>query len=212
NYSKTVYEELSDATDSMSSGEIRNLLGAMLFSGDDVQKRVSVLSGGERGRLAMSKVLAHRNNTLLLDEPTNNLDIVAKDTLLDALRRFPGTVVIVSHDRYLLNELATEVIEVGRGHATRYLGNYDYYLAKKAAAEAAATAANGAAARAAASAAAAGRAAAPAGISERPGNGRRPRAPRDAASSGHGKAAADEAASRQSEVKQRRESERRAPP
>ena len=155
-YGKTALKELSDAAEGMTTGEIRGLLGAMLFSGDDALKPAGVLSGGERARLALAKVLAHRNNCLLLDEPTNNLDIVAKDTLLEALRRFPGTVVIVSHDRYLLNELATEVIEVGQGHATRYLGNYDYYLAKKAAAESAALAANGAAARAAASTAAAG--------------------------------------------------------
>ncbi len=89
-YTKTVYEELSGATDAMSSREIRSLLGAMLFSGDDVEKKVAVLSGGERARLALSKVLAHRNNTLLLDEPTNNLDIVAKDTLLEALKGFRG--------------------------------------------------------------------------------------------------------------------------
>ncbi|MGA7761717.1 MAG: ABC-F family ATP-binding cassette domain-containing protein, partial [Candidatus Binataceae bacterium] len=152
-YSKPALKELSDAAEGMTTGEIRGLLGAMLFSGDDALKPAGVLSGGERARLALAKVLAHRNNCLLLDEPTNNLDIVAKDILLEALRRFPGTVVIVSHDRYLLNELATEVIEVGQGHATRYLGNYDYYLAKKAAAESAALAANGAAARAAASAA-----------------------------------------------------------
>ncbi len=131
-YTKTVYGELSDATDAMSSREIRTLLGAMLFSGDDVEKKVSVLSGGERARLALSKVLAHRNNTLLLDEPTNNLDIVAKDTLLDALKAFPGTVLLVSHDRFILNELVNEVVEVGRGHAIRYLGNYDDYLRKKA--------------------------------------------------------------------------------
>jgi ATP-binding cassette subfamily F protein 3 len=134
-YGKTALQELSDAAEGTTSAEIRGLLGAMLFSGDDALKRVGVLSGGERARLALAKVLAHRNNCLLLDEPTNNLDIVAKDTLLEALRRFPGTVIIVSHDRYLLNELATETIEVGQGHATRYLGNYDYYLAKKAAAE-----------------------------------------------------------------------------
>jgi len=91
-------------------------------------------------------VLARRNNCLLLDEPTNNLDIIAKDTLLEALRRFPGTVIIVSHDRHVLNELVTEVIEVGQGHAIRYLGNYDDYLAKKAEMEVRATAlANGAA-------------------------------------------------------------------
>src|SRR5580700_9079007 len=138
-YGKTALQELSDAAEGMTTGEVRGLLGAMLFSGDDALKPAGVLSGGERARLALAKVQAHRNNCLLLDEPTNNLDIVAKDTLLEALRRFPGTVVIVSHDRYLLNELATEVIEVGQGHATRYLGNYDYYLAKKAAAESAAT-------------------------------------------------------------------------
>jgi ATP-binding cassette subfamily F protein 3 len=81
-------------------------------------------------------VLAHHNNCLLLDEPTNNLDIVAKETLLEALERFPGTVVLVSHDRYILNQLVSEVIEVGHGHAIRYLGNYDEYLEKKAAEQA----------------------------------------------------------------------------
>ncbi len=137
-YEKTVLKELSDHAQGMTTPEIRGLLGAMLFSGDDVDKRVGVLSGGERARLALAKVIAQRNNTLLLDEPTNNLDIVAKDTLLEALRRFPGTVIIVSHDRFILNELVTEVIEVGRGHALRYLGNYDEYLQKKAQIEAAA--------------------------------------------------------------------------
>jgi ATP-binding cassette subfamily F protein 3 len=91
-----------------------------------------VLSGGERARLALAKVIARRNNCLLLDEPTNNLDIIAKETLLEALKRFPGTVLIVSHDRFILNQLATQVIEVGHGQAIRYLGNYDDYLAKKA--------------------------------------------------------------------------------
>jgi ATP-binding cassette subfamily F protein 3 len=134
-YETTVLNELSNEAEGMTSTEIRSLLGAMLFSGDEVEKRVGVLSGGERARLSLAKVLAHRNNCLLLDEPTNNLDIVAKDTLLEALRRFPGTVVIVSHDRYLLNELVTEVVEVGHGQAIRYLGNYDDYLAKKEAME-----------------------------------------------------------------------------
>jgi ATP-binding cassette subfamily F protein 3 len=131
-YDKTVLEELSDSAEGRTTPEIRSLLGAMLFSGDDVYKRVTVLSGGERARLALAKVLARPSNCLLLDEPTNNLDIVAKDTLLDALRRFPGTVIIVSHDRFILNELVTEVLEVGQGHAIRYLGNYDEYLEKKA--------------------------------------------------------------------------------
>ena len=224
-YSKTALQELSDAADGMTTGEVRGLLGAMLFSGDDALKPAGVLSGGERARLALAKVLAHRNNCLLLDEPTNNLDIVAKDTLLEALRRFPGTVVIVSHDRYLLNELATEVIEVGQGHATRYLGNYDYYLAKKAAAEAAAIAANNASARAAASAAAAVPAApgarasngapsangASAGNGGRAANGGRTVGRQHAtAPSAPGKAGADGAAAHENEIKQRRERERRA--
>jgi len=135
-YNRTVLEELSREAQGMTTTEIRSLLGAMLFSGDDVNKRVGVLSGGERARLALAKVIARRNNCLLLDEPTNNLDIIAKETLLEALRRFPGTVIIVSHDRHILNQLVTEVIEVGRGHAIRYLGNYDDYLAKKASEEA----------------------------------------------------------------------------
>jgi ATP-binding cassette subfamily F protein 3 len=138
-YEKTVLDELSESAAGRTMGEIRAILGAMLFSGDDVYKRVSVLSGGERARLALAKVLARPSNCLLLDEPTNNLDIVAKDTLLDALRRFPGTVIIVSHDRFILNELVNEVLEVGQGHAIRYLGNYDDYLAKKEAMEADAT-------------------------------------------------------------------------
>ncbi|MBV8138709.1 MAG: ABC-F family ATP-binding cassette domain-containing protein [Deltaproteobacteria bacterium] len=147
-YHNTVFKELSDHAEGMTTPEIRGLLGAMLFSGDEVEKRTGVLSGGERARLALAKVLARRNNCLLLDEPTNNLDLVAKDTLLEALRRFPGTVIIVSHDRHVLNELVAEVIEVGQGHAIRYLGNYDDYLAKKAEMEVRAAAlVNGAAPR-----------------------------------------------------------------
>ncbi len=131
-YDLTVLEELARSAGAMTDRELRGLLGALLFSGDDVLKPVRVLSGGERARIALAKVLARRNNCLLLDEPTNNLDIIAKDTLLEALRRFPGTVLIVSHDRHVLNELVTEVFEVGQGHAIRYLGNYDDYLHKKA--------------------------------------------------------------------------------
>ena len=207
----------------MTTGEIRGLLGAMLFSGDDVLKLAGVLSGGERARLALAKVLAHRNNCLLLDEPTNNLDIVAKDTLLEALRRFPGTVVIVSHDRYILNELASEVIEVGQGHAMRYLGNYDDYLAKRAAAESAANAANGATARAASSAAAPMRAA---GLRDAPGVAQSGARSANGASAGNGgrsvgaphaaaapsaarKAGADGTAAHDNQIKQRRERDRR---
>jgi len=130
-YDKSVFDELYDNCAGTTTLEMRNLLAAMLFSGDDVKKRTGVLSGGERSRLALAKVLARQTNCLLLDEPTNNLDIVAKDTLLDALQRYEGTVIIVSHDRYLLNELVSQVYEVGHGHATLYLGNYDEYLAKK---------------------------------------------------------------------------------
>ncbi len=130
-YAKSVFDELHDHCEGMTTLEVRNLLAAMLFSGDDVLKRTGVLSGGERSRLALAKVLARRSNCLLLDEPTNNLDIVAKDSLLEALQRFEGTVVIVSHDRYILNELVSQVYEVGHGHATLYLGNYDDYLARK---------------------------------------------------------------------------------
>jgi len=128
---KTVLDELSDSARHLSQLAVRNLLAAMLFSGDDVLKRTGVLSGGEKGRLALAKVLAQPTNCLLLDEPTNNLDIVAKDSLLEALQSYPGTVVIVSHDRYILNQLVEEVIEVGQGRALRYLGNYDDYLVKK---------------------------------------------------------------------------------
>lgn len=128
---QNLLDELSGSARHLSQLAARNLLAAMLFSGDDALKRTGVLSGGEKGRLALAKVLAQPTNCLLLDEPTNNLDIVAKDSLLEALQGYPGTVVIVSHDRYILNQLVSEVIEVGQGRALRYLGNYDDYLAKK---------------------------------------------------------------------------------
>ncbi len=130
-YDKSVFDELSDSCEGITTVEARSLLAAMLFSGDDVRKRTGVLSGGERSRLALAKVLARRTNCLLLDEPTNNLDIIAKDSLLEALQRYQGTVIIVSHDRYILNELVNQTYEVGQGSATLYLGNYDDYLAKK---------------------------------------------------------------------------------
>ena len=111
---------------------LRSILGTFLFSGDSVHKRTEVLSGGERSRLALAMLLLQPANCLLLDEPTNHLDIAAKEVLLDALQRYPGTLVLVAHDRYLLDGLAEEVIEVGAGHATRYLGNYEDYLRQKA--------------------------------------------------------------------------------
>jgi ATP-binding cassette, subfamily F, member 3 len=128
---RTVLDEVTAAAPSQLVPEVRNLLGAFLFSGDSVQKRVKVLSGGERSRLALAKLLFHPSNCLLLDEPTNHLDIVAKDVLLEALQGYGGTVVLVAHDRHLLDRLPQEVIEVGAGHAVTYLGNYEDYLRQK---------------------------------------------------------------------------------
>jgi len=128
----TVLEEVMGAATVEAAPHVRGLLGAFLFSGDAVDKRVGVLSGGERSRLALAKLLLEPANCLLLDEPTNHLDLTAKEVLLEALLGYAGTLVIVAHDRYLLDRLPTQVIEVGTGHAARYLGNYEDYLASKA--------------------------------------------------------------------------------
>jgi ATP-binding cassette subfamily F protein 3 len=112
--------------------QVRGLLGAFLFGGDAVEKKVKVLSGGERNRLALALLLLDPPNCLLLDEPTNHLDMTAKQVLLEALQSYAGTLVLVAHDRYVLDQLPDEVIEVGAGHATRYLGMYEDYLAHKA--------------------------------------------------------------------------------
>jgi ATP-binding cassette subfamily F protein 3 len=106
---------------------IRNILGAFLFSEDDVYKRVGVLSGGERTRLAVARMLLHPANTLLLDEPTNHLDIDSTDVLLEALMAFDGTLIFVSHDRYFVDRLATQIIEVGQGEALVYPGTYEEF-------------------------------------------------------------------------------------
>jgi ATP-binding cassette, subfamily F, member 3 len=129
---RTVLEEITRAAPSELVPQVRNILGAFLFSGDAVNKRISVLSGGERNRLALAKLLLHPANCLLLDEPTNHLDIHAKEVLLDALLSYHGTLILVAHDRYILDRLPEEIIEVGAGGAVRYLGNYEAYLAKKA--------------------------------------------------------------------------------
>ena len=107
---------------------IRNILGGFLFSGDDVYKRVRVLSGGERTRLAVARMLLRPSNTLLLDEPTNHLDLDSKEVLLDALVDYGGTLIFVSHDRYFVERLATKIIEVGNGTAVVYPGTYDEFL------------------------------------------------------------------------------------
>ena len=111
--------------------ELRSLLGCFLFSDDDVFKKIGVLSGGERGRYALLRLLLHPANFLLLDEPTNHLDLRAKDVLLDALMKYTGTVVFVSHDRYFIDKLATRVFEVGGGKVEVFPGNYEDYLWRK---------------------------------------------------------------------------------
>jgi ATP-binding cassette subfamily F protein 3 len=128
---RTVLEEVLGAASIDVAPQVRGLLGAFLFSGDAVDKRIGVLSGGERSRLALAKLLLAPVNCLLLDEPTNHLDLTAKEVLLDALLAYTGTLVIVAHDRYLLDRLPTQVIEVGNGQAVRYLGNYEDYLHAK---------------------------------------------------------------------------------
>ena len=131
---KTAYDELYHDCPYEMVPKLRDILGAFLFSGDDIHKKVAVLSGGERNRLALAKMLLRPSNLLLMDEPTNHLDLFSKEVLLDALKGFDGTVVFVSHDRYFVNGLATRIVEVGDGKLTDYYGDYEYYLSKKEAA------------------------------------------------------------------------------
>src|SRR4029434_3128285 len=124
----TVYETLSSGSPLHMVPAIRHILGGFLFSGDDVYKPVRVLSGGERTRLAVARMLLRSSNTLLLDEPTNHLDLDSKEVLLDALNAFGGTLIFVSHDRYFVERLATKIIEVGNGTAVIYPGPYTEFL------------------------------------------------------------------------------------
>jgi ATP-binding cassette subfamily F protein 3 len=124
----TVYEEMSSKSPNTMVPMIRTILGGFLFSGDDVGKKVAVLSGGERNRLALAKMLLNPSNVLLLDEPTNHLDLESKEVLLDALSDYGGTLIFVSHDRYFVDRLATKVIEVGGGEAPLYPGGYEDFL------------------------------------------------------------------------------------
>jgi ATP-binding cassette subfamily F protein 3 len=126
--SLTVYETLQSGSPAGMVPMIRNILGGFLFSGDDVYKKVSVLSGGERTRLAVARMLLRPSNTLLMDEPTNHLDLDSKDVLLDALEDYGGTLIIVSHDRYFVEKLATKIIEIGREQALVYPGTYAEFL------------------------------------------------------------------------------------
>src|SRR5271163_4712743 len=126
-----ILDDLGELSGASTQTELRSLLGCFLFSGDDVFKRIGVLSGGERNRYALLKMLLHPANFLLLDEPTNHLDLRAKDVLLEALMKYTGTVVFVSHDRYFIDNLATRVFEIGDGKVEIYPGNYEDYLWRK---------------------------------------------------------------------------------
>lgn len=129
---KTLFEEISDAYPTLTNTEIRNTLAAFLFTGEDVFKLVKELSGGERGRVSLAKLMLSEANFLILDEPTNHLDIMSKEILEDALNHYEGTVLYVSHDRYFINRTAHRILELSGQSLTNYLGNYDYYLEKKA--------------------------------------------------------------------------------
>lgn len=133
--SNTVLDELWNDFKLIPEVEIRNRLGAFLFSGDDVKKSVGMLSGGEKARLLLAKLSMENNNFLILDEPTNHLDIDSKEVLENALIDFDGTLLFVSHDRYFINRVATHVLELSENGSTLYLGDYDYYVEKKATAE-----------------------------------------------------------------------------
>ncbi len=128
---KTLFEEISDDYPSLTNTEIRNTLAAFLFTGDDVFKQVRTLSGGERGRVSLAKLMLSEANFLILDEPTNHLDIMSKEILEDALNAYTGTVLYVSHDRYFINKTASRILDLNRHVLTSYLGNYEYYLEKK---------------------------------------------------------------------------------
>jgi len=133
NAEKTVFEQIRESLHDASDGFVKNLLAAFLFRGDDTKKKIRHLSGGEKARLILAVLFSQRNNLLVLDEPTNHLDIKSREILLDALQRYEGTVLIVSHDRHFLHAIATRVLEVDKGGIHIYPGNYQYYLDKKSA-------------------------------------------------------------------------------
>lgn len=128
---KSIYDEISDEYPAMTTTEIRNILAAFLFTGDDVFKLIRECSGGERGRISLAKLMLSEANFLILDEPTNHLDITSKEILEDALNDYEGTILYVSHDRYFINRTAHRILELSVKTLTGYLGNYDYYLEKK---------------------------------------------------------------------------------
>ncbi len=131
NLNNTIFDEISDAYPNIANTKIRNVLAAFVFTGDDVFKSISMLSGGEKGRVALAKIMLSNANFLILDEPTNHLDINSKEILENVLKEYEGTVLYVSHDRYFINSTATRIVELTPDKANIYLGNYDYYLEKK---------------------------------------------------------------------------------
>ncbi|MFP5519458.1 MAG: ABC-F family ATP-binding cassette domain-containing protein [Bdellovibrionia bacterium] len=128
----TIIDEIHSHMPTQGLGYVRSLLGAFKFSGDDAEKKISILSGGEKSRVVLATILARPVNLLILDEPTNHLDIKSREVLMEAIEQFPGTVIMVSHDRYFLKKLTTRVFELDKNHLTVYEGDYDYYLRKKA--------------------------------------------------------------------------------
>lgn len=128
---KSIFDEISDTYPEMNNTRIRNLLAAFLFTGEEVFKKISSLSGGERARVSLAKLMLSKANLLILDEPTNHLDIVSKEILENAIKNFEGSVLYVSHDRYFINQTATRILNLKNGNLLNYIGNYDYYLEKR---------------------------------------------------------------------------------
>ena len=128
---KTIFDEIHDEHPDMNNTEVRNVLASFLFTGDEVFKPISSLSGGERGRVSLAKIMLSTANIIILDEPTNHLDITSKEILENAIREFKGTVIYVSHDRYFINQTATRILYLKDNKFYNYIGNYDYYLEKK---------------------------------------------------------------------------------
>lgn len=131
NENKTIFQEIADTYPKMTNGQIRNVLAAFVFTGDDIFKPISALSGGEKGRVSLAKIMLSESNFLLLDEPTNHLDMYSKEILEDAINNYTGTVLYISHDRYFINRTAQRILELTPNGMKQYLGNYSYYLEKK---------------------------------------------------------------------------------